>query len=129
MQNEGEREYYDHWVATLEKLVDRHELLTAPVLTDAGGPRDLPMTTITTTTGRNYQMNDANPALGPSPRRSACVAATAVAPAWLAAMTLLALIAYYFVGIDQGAVSVFGSDTHVHEFVHDARHLLGFPCH
>ncbi|EUA52138.1 putative cobalt transporter subunit family protein [Mycobacterium xenopi 3993] len=35
----------------------------------------------------------------------------------------------YFVGIDQGAVSVFGNDSHVHEFVHDARHLLGFPCH
>jgi nitrile hydratase accessory protein len=32
----GQWEYYDHWVATLEKLVDRHELLTAPVLTDAG---------------------------------------------------------------------------------------------
>ena len=44
-------------------------------------------------------------------------------------LTLLALIAYYFIGIDQGAVSVFGSDTHIHEFVHDARHLLGFPCH
>jgi cobalt transporter subunit CbtB len=26
-------------------------------------------------------------------------------------------------------VSVFGSDMHVHEFTHDARHLLGFPCH
>jgi cobalt transporter subunit CbtB len=24
---------------------------------------------------------------------------------------------------------VFGSNTYVHEFVHDARHLLGFPCH
>jgi hypothetical protein len=33
------------------------------------------------------------------------------------------------VGFDQGAVSVFGADTHVHEFLHDARHLLGFPCH
>ena len=32
----GQWEYYDHWVATLEKLVDRHQLLTAPVLTDAG---------------------------------------------------------------------------------------------
>jgi hypothetical protein len=42
---------------------------------------------------------------------------------------MLALIAYYFVGFDQGAVSVFGADTHVHEFLHDARHLLGFPCH
>ncbi len=48
---------------------------------------------------------------------------------WLTATTVLALIAYYFLGYDQGAVSVFGSDTHVHEFLHDARHLLGFPCH
>ena len=50
-------------------------------------------------------------------------------PARLTAITMLALIAYYFVGYDQGAVSVFGSDTHIHEFLHDARHLLGFPCH
>jgi hypothetical protein len=48
---------------------------------------------------------------------------------WLAATAVLALLALYFVGIDQGAVSLFGSDSHVHEFVHDARHLLGFPCH
>lgn len=48
---------------------------------------------------------------------------------WLTATTVLALIAYYFLAFDQGAVSVFGADTHVHEFLHDARHLLGFPCH
>ena len=48
---------------------------------------------------------------------------------WLAGTVLLAVVILYFVGIDQGATSVFGSDTHVHEFVHDARHLLGFPCH
>ena len=56
-------------------------------------------------------------------------AATLATPMQLAAITLLALIAYYFLGYDQGAVSVFGSDTHIHEFLHDARHLLGFPCH
>ena len=56
-------------------------------------------------------------------------AATLATPARLTAITMLALIAYYFVGFDQGAVSVFGSDTHIHEFLHDARHLLGFPCH
>jgi hypothetical protein len=56
-------------------------------------------------------------------------AAVLATPARLAVITMLALIAYYFVGYDQGAVSVFGSDTHIHEFVHDARHLLGFPCH
>lgn len=54
---------------------------------------------------------------------------TTSAALWLTTTTVLALIAYYFLGYDQGAVSVFGSDTHVHEFLHDARHLLGFPCH
>jgi hypothetical protein len=48
---------------------------------------------------------------------------------WLAGTVFLALVILYFVGIDQGATSLFGNDTHVHEFVHDARHLLGFPCH
>ncbi len=54
---------------------------------------------------------------------------TAGAALWLTASTVLALIAFYFLAFDQGAVSVFGADTHVHEFLHDARHLLGFPCH
>lgn len=48
---------------------------------------------------------------------------------WLVGTALVALMAYYFVGVDQGAVSVFGNNTYVHEFMHDARHLLGFPCH
>ena len=48
---------------------------------------------------------------------------------WRAGTLFLALLVYYFIGVDQGATSVFGSDMHVHEFVHDARHFLGFPCH
>lgn len=48
---------------------------------------------------------------------------------WLAATVFVALVVLYFVGLDQGATSLFGNDTHVHGFVHDARHLLGFPCH
>lgn len=48
---------------------------------------------------------------------------------WIMSAVVLALLAYYFIGIDQGMTSVFGNDTHVHEFVHDARHFLGFPCH
>ena len=48
---------------------------------------------------------------------------------WLVGTALLALAVYYFVGVDQGAWSVFGNDLHVHEFVHDGRHFLGFPCH
>ncbi|EKF21073.1 nitrile hydratase accessory protein [Mycolicibacterium hassiacum DSM 44199] len=30
----GEWQYYDHWVSALEKVVDRHQLLTRPVETD-----------------------------------------------------------------------------------------------
>lgn len=53
----------------------------------------------------------------------------ASAALWLTATFILAAMAYYFIGYDQGAWSVFGSDTHIHEFVHDSRHFLGFPCH
>jgi hypothetical protein len=42
---------------------------------------------------------------------------------------LAALILYYFVGIDEGMTSVFGKTLAIHEWVHDARHFLGFPCH
>jgi Probable cobalt transporter subunit (CbtB) len=41
----------------------------------------------------------------------------------------LALLAYYFVGVDEGMSSVFGKSMVVHEWVHDSRHFLGFPCH
>ena len=40
----------------------------------------------------------------------------------------LLLLALYFVGSEQGATSLF-SGMYVHEFLHDGRHLLGFPCH
>ncbi|MBX7431279.1 CbtB-domain containing protein [Mycobacterium sp. Y57] len=53
----------------------------------------------------------------------------AKAALWLSLTAVIALLVLYFVGLDQGATSVFGSNTVVHEFVHDARHLLGFPCH
>ncbi len=48
---------------------------------------------------------------------------------WLLGAAVFALLAIFFIGLDQGMVSVFGSDLHVHEFVHDGRHFLGFPCH
>ncbi|CAN5541248.1 CbtB-domain containing protein [soil metagenome] len=51
------------------------------------------------------------------------------AAVWLSLTAVLALMLLYFVGMDQGATSVFGDNMYVHEFVHDARHLLGFPCH
>ena len=53
----------------------------------------------------------------------------ATAAAWLALTAFIAFAVLYFVGVDQGATSVFGDTMYVHEFLHDARHLLGFPCH
>jgi putative cobalt transporter subunit CbtB len=41
---------------------------------------------------------------------------------------LIAALLLFFVGAEQGAVSIFSGET-LHEFVHDARHLLAFPCH
>ena len=41
---------------------------------------------------------------------------------------LLFVLAIYFVGVEEGATSLI-SGMNVHEFVHDGRHLLGFPCH
>lgn len=41
---------------------------------------------------------------------------------------MLFLLALYFVGVEEGATSIFPG-MYVHEFVHDGRHLLGFPCH
>ena len=38
------------------------------------------------------------------------------------------LSAIYFVGVEEGATSIIPG-MHVHEFVHDGRHLLAFPCH
>jgi hypothetical protein len=47
---------------------------------------------------------------------------------WAVFIGLLLLIAIYFVGAEQGATSIFQGMV-IHEFVHDGRHLLGFPCH
>jgi hypothetical protein len=47
---------------------------------------------------------------------------------WAVFGVLIAVIAIYFVGAEQGATSIF-SGSWVHEFTHDGRHLLGFPCH
>jgi cobalt transporter subunit CbtB len=48
---------------------------------------------------------------------------------WLIGAVVIGLLLYYFIGIDEGAPSVFGNSMVVHEFVHDARHFLSFPCH
>ena len=50
-----------------------------------------------------------------------------IAP-WAVLVVLLSLTVLYFVGSEQGATSLI-SGAGVHEFLHDGRHLLGFPCH
>lgn len=45
-----------------------------------------------------------------------------------ALLGLALLMLVYFVGVDEGAASVVPGH-YVHEFLHDGRHLLGFPCH
>jgi hypothetical protein len=47
---------------------------------------------------------------------------------WAAFVAAAALFVLYLVGLEQGATSLIGGH-YVHEFVHDARHLLAFPCH
>lgn len=50
-----------------------------------------------------------------------------IAP-WALFFGLLALIVLFFISADQGAISI-PSGNAIHEWVHDGRHLLGFPCH
>jgi hypothetical protein len=50
-----------------------------------------------------------------------------IAP-WAVFCGILMLVLLYFVGAEQGATSLVSGEG-VHEWVHDARHLLGFPCH
>ncbi len=47
---------------------------------------------------------------------------------WAVFGGLLLVLAVYFVGAEEGATSIIPG-MYVHEFVHDGRHLLGFPCH
>ncbi len=48
---------------------------------------------------------------------------------WPWALFVLALLMLiYLVGADQGAASIVPGRL-IHEWVHDGRHLLGFPCH
>jgi hypothetical protein len=73
----------------------------------------------------------ASPAAVPTPRTTPVPPVTIplreLLP-WAAFALLLAVIAIYFVGAEQGATSLV-SGHWVHEVTHDGRHLLGFPCH
>ena len=60
-------------------------------------------------------------------RTPASIPTRAILP-WAVLGGLLCLVALYFVGAEQGATSLFPG-MYIHEFLHDGRHLLGFPCH
>jgi len=48
---------------------------------------------------------------------------------WPWALFVVALLVLiYMVGMEQGATS-FTTGNVIHEWMHDGRHLLGFPCH
>ncbi|KAA1424450.1 CbtB-domain containing protein [Mumia zhuanghuii] len=47
---------------------------------------------------------------------------------WALLFGLLAVLTIFFVSADQGAVSIPAGNA-IHEWVHDGRHLMGFPCH
>jgi len=47
---------------------------------------------------------------------------------WALFFGLLGLVVIFFVTTDQGAVWL-PAGTAIQEWVHDGRHLLGFPCH
>lgn len=47
---------------------------------------------------------------------------------WALFFGLLALLALVFISADQGAFSLPAGNA-IHEWVHDGRHLMGYPCH
>ncbi|MBN9508478.1 MAG: CbtB-domain containing protein [Alphaproteobacteria bacterium] len=71
-------------------------------------------------------MSDHTLAPGLAPTAAAAIPIRKVLP-WLIFGALLLLL-LYFVGAEEGATSLIPG-MYVHEFLHDGRHLLGFPCH
>lgn len=72
-------------------------------------------------------MSQSLPLAAPTAATVPVIPLSRVAP-WLVLALLVALVAMYFVSSEQGATSLL-LGTAVHEWVHDGRHLLGFPCH
>lgn len=68
-----------------------------------------------------------SPAVLAGTTRPAAIPLREIIP-WLLFGGVLSLLALYFVGVEQGAAALFPGSL-VHEYVHDGRHLLGFPCH
>ena len=51
-----------------------------------------------------------------------------VVPVWAWMIAAFAIMALYALTMENGAVLAQGA-TNLHEFVHDARHFVGVPCH
>ena len=47
---------------------------------------------------------------------------------WLVFAGLLLGVAIYFVSAEEGATALIAGNA-IHEWTHDGRHVLGFPCH
>jgi hypothetical protein len=47
---------------------------------------------------------------------------------WALFAGFVLLFLLYIVGAEQGATAIVGG-SYVHEWLHDSRHLFGFPCH
>ena len=60
-------------------------------------------------------------------------AAAALRPVGIALIAALAMLLLFAVAFDQGQlqglVRAAAGDSMLHEYFHDARHILGFPCH
>ena len=69
----------------------------------------------------------ASAAATPAPLSLPKLSVAAVLP-WLIFAVLLFSVALYFISAEQGATALFAGNA-VHEWTHDGRHLLGFPCH
>ena len=68
-----------------------------------------------------------SPAVAHSPAPAVAIPIREIVP-WALFTVAIAFVLIYFVGFEQSAFSLFSSN-YVHEFVHDARHLAGLPCH
>ncbi len=68
----------------------------------------------------------AAPSRLPEPVHPPAIEVQEVWPWALLALVLTLLL--YLVGVEQGASSVLPGQV-LHEWVHDGRHLLAFPCH
>lgn len=69
----------------------------------------------------------ANPALPRAVPAPVAIPLREILP-WAIFAGFVMLFLLYIIGLEQGAMALVAGEG-VHEWVHDGRHLLGFPCH